>query len=272
MNDRDSQDSLRILSYNIQTGVDTHYYRHYVTRGWKNWLPHRRQVPNLDKVAGLAGEYDIVGLQEVDSGSLRSNFMDQTAYIAQQAGFPRWHRQINRDLGPIGQHSNGLLSRYHPLAVEEHKLPGNVPGRGALLALFGQPGNELAVCVVHLALGHRARKRQLDYIADLIRPYPYVVVMGDMNCSSNAPELTGLVGSTHLSEPTCNAASFPSWRPMRRLDHILVSESLIVKQAKVINFPLSDHLPVYVEVALPDGLGLKDYVPAYTQMQQQVAI
>lgn len=247
---------LRILSYNIQNGIDTCYFRHYVTRGWRNWLPHREQIPNLDKVAGLVGKYDIVGLQEVDSGSLRSNFMDQTAYIAQRAGFSGWYRQVNRDLGPLGQHSNGLLSRYTPLRVEEHKLPGNVPGRGALLALFGRPGNELAVCVVHLALGHWARKRQLSYIAGLIRPFTYAVVMGDMNCGCNAPELVDLVGSTQLRGPSCEDASFPSWRPMRRIDHILVSDNLEVVKAEVVNFPLSDHLPVHVEVKLPQALFL----------------
>ncbi|MBU0500710.1 MAG: endonuclease/exonuclease/phosphatase family protein [Gammaproteobacteria bacterium] len=257
MNGTEGVDNLlRILSYNIQSGVDTYFYRHYVTRGWRNWLPHRQQVPNLDKVAGLVGRYDIVGLQEVDSGSLRSNFMDQTAYIAQRAGFRGWHRQVNRDLGPLGQHSNGLLSRFSPLRVEEHRLPGNVPGRGALLALFGRPGNELAVCVVHLALGQWARKRQLRYVSDLIRPYAHVVVMGDMNCGCHAPELVDLVGSSHLREPTCEEASFPSWRPMRRIDHILVSDKLEVVRAEVVNFPLSDHLPVHVEVKLPADLAL----------------
>jgi len=247
---------LRILSYNIQSGVDTHYYRHYVTRGWRQWLPHRAQLANLNKVADLVGRYDIVGLQEVDSGSLRSNFMDQTAYIAERAGFPGWHRQVNRDLGPLGQHSNGLLSRYRPTLVEEHKLPGNLPGRGALLAVYGGPGRELAVCVVHPALGHWARRRQLNYIAGLIRPFPYAVVMGDMNCGCNSPELVSLVGSTRLRKPCCEGASFPSWRPLRRIDHILVSEGLEVLGAEVVDFPLSDHLPVHVRVRLPDEVTL----------------
>lgn len=253
------QDRLRLLSYNIQTGVDTHYYRHYVTRGWRNWLPNRAQLPNLNRVAQLVEDYDIVGLQEVDSGSLRSNFLDQTAYIAQRAGFHDWHRQVNRNLGPLGQHSNGLLSRFEALAVESHKLPGNVPGRGVMLALFGTQGRELAVCVAHLALGHRARKRQLAYIGNLIDPYPYAIVMGDLNCSCQAPELVDLIGSSRLSEPTCAGNSFPSWRPHRRIDHILVSDSLQVVHAEVVDFPQSDHLPICVEVKLPDDLKLKQH-------------
>ncbi|MBF0257053.1 MAG: EEP domain-containing protein [Gammaproteobacteria bacterium] len=237
-------DSLRLLSYNIQTGADSQRYRHYLTRGWRNWLPHREQMPNLDRVAELARHFDIVGLQEVDSGSLRSNFVDQTQYLASQAGFGDWHSQVNRNLGALGQHSNGLLSRFLPSRVEEHKLPGNLPGRGALLAVFGEPGAELAVCIVHLALGQGGRRRQLGYVSELV------------NCGYEAPELQRLLQQAGLQEPPCRQPSFPSWRPWRRIDHILVSNSLQVICAQVVDFPLSDHLPVSVEIALPLNLQL----------------
>jgi endonuclease/exonuclease/phosphatase family metal-dependent hydrolase len=252
---------LRLLSYNIQTGADSHRYRHYLTRGWRNWLPHRRQMPNLDRVAELARDYDLVGLQEVDSGSLRSNFVDQTQYLGQRAGFGCWHSQVNRNLGALGQHSNGLLSRFLPSRVEEHKLPGNLPGRGALLAIFGPSGKELAVCVVHLALGQGSRSRQLDYISQLVRPFPQAVVMGDMNCAYEAPELQRLLRDTGLRPPPCHAPSFPSWRPWRRIDHILVSQRLQVLSAQVLDFPLSDHLPVCVTIRLPEGLDLQRAYP-----------
>jgi endonuclease/exonuclease/phosphatase family metal-dependent hydrolase len=41
---------------------------------------------------------------------------------------------------------------------------------------------------------------------------------------------------------------------MRTLDHILVSESLKVKEARVLDYPLSDHLPISLQVVLPEGL------------------
>jgi endonuclease/exonuclease/phosphatase family metal-dependent hydrolase len=257
--DRSGPQPLRLLSFNIQTGVDTQFYRHYLTRSWRQWLPHGRQLPNLNQVAYLVSQYDIVGLQEVDSGSLRSNFLDQTEYIALKAGFSGWHSQVNRNLGPLGQHSNGLLSRFVPTQIQTHKLPGNLPGRGAMLAVFGESGEELAICVLHLALGRRARRQQLDYVTEMIQPYRYAVVMGDMNCSCQAPELVRLVDSAGLHEPTCEELSFPSWRPLRRIDHILVSDSLNVARAQVVNFPLSDHLPVFVELLLPRTLRLKRY-------------
>ncbi|MNV66015.1 hypothetical protein D3C71_1587440 [compost metagenome] len=49
-------------------------------------------------------------------------------------------------------------------------------------------------------------------------------------------------------------ATFPSWRPQRCLDHILLSPSLTLERVEVLAQPISDHLPVAVEIRLPDAL------------------
>ena len=245
---------LRLLSYNIQAGVDTQRYRQYLTQGWKQVLPHRERQLNLNRIAGMLHEYDVVGLQEVDSGSLRSGFLDQTEYLAHRAAFPFWYKQINRSLGKLAQHSNGVLSRMRPTRVSEHRLPG-LPGRGAILCQFG--GAEgLTVCILHLALGRRARLRQVHFLAELVQDLPYVVVMGDLNCSWDSPEMRLLTKRVDLRESACNKSTFPSWRPMRKIDHILVSSSLTVDNARVVDYPLSDHLPIGIDVLLPKGIKL----------------
>ena len=126
---------MRVLSYNIQSGIYTRHFGEYVTSSWKHVLPHRERVTNLDRIAGMLHGFDVVGLQEVDSGSLRSGFIDQTEYLAHRARFPYWYKQVNRSLGKIAQHSNGMLSRFRPAQISEYKLPG-LPGRGALLIEF----------------------------------------------------------------------------------------------------------------------------------------
>ena len=50
----------------------------------------------LPQLAQLAGQYDIVGLNESDPGSLRSGFTNQTHYLAERAGFGFWSHQPNR--------------------------------------------------------------------------------------------------------------------------------------------------------------------------------
>jgi len=252
---------LRLLSYNIQVGVGTRHFAQYLTHGWKHLLPHRERQENLDRIAALVHSFDLVGLQEVDAGSLRSGFVDQTAYLAHRAGFPYWFKQVNRSLGRFAQHSNGFLSHYRPTLVTEHKLPG-LPGRGAIIARFGDGGAGLMVCILHLALGRRARLRQLAYIGDLLQGACHVIVMGDLNCICESRELQLLMGRAGLHEHACDANTFPSWRPVRKLDHILVSDNLKVENARVVDYPLSDHLPIGVDVLLPAALELQRALPS----------
>jgi endonuclease/exonuclease/phosphatase family metal-dependent hydrolase len=244
---------LRLLSYNIQAGADTRRYHEYVTHSWKTLLPHRDQKQNLDHIAHLLKDFDLVGLQEVDSGSLRSGFIDQTEYLAQQAGFPYWFKQVNRRLGKLAQHSNGVLSRVLPSAIGEHRLPG-LPGRGAMLIEFETSDKPLGICIMHLALGRRARLRQLSYVSELVSHYSHLVLMGDFNCECGSQEFRYLLARTDLQSPPCDMMTFPSWRPNRRLDHILVSPSLRLAKAEVLNYAHSDHLPISVELVLPDEL------------------
>ncbi len=245
---------LRILSYNIQTGVDIQHYRHYVTHSWKHLLPHRGRQFNLNRIAILLREYDLVGLQEVDSGSLRSGFVDQTEYLAHRAGFPHWYKQVNRSLGKLAQHSNGLLSRQRPQKIVEVKLPG-LPGRGAILAYYGGV-NGVVVCILHLALGRRARMRQMEYVGEMLQDYRHVVVMGDLNCSCDSPEMQALMVRADLQESSCKLNTFPSWRPIRKLDHILVSSSLEMENPRVVDYPLSDHLPIGIDIVIPQEINL----------------
>ena len=254
--DFNSQESLsrpiKLLSYNIQVGINTQLYRHYITRGWQHVLPNSERVGNLDRIASLLPDFDLVALQEVDGGSLRTGFVNQAEYLALKGHFPYWYQQLNRNLGKIAQHSNGLLSRLKPLALEDHKLPGLIPGRGAIVAQFGLPDNPLIVVMMHLALSQRTRNIQLSYIRELIQDYKHVVLMGDMNTHAEQLLNDSPLKNTGLQAAHWGKNTFPSWRPKRSLDHILISSSLKVRQVGVLNVPISDHLPVAVEIEIPD--------------------
>ena len=248
----DEPKRLKLLSYNIQSGLSTRRYSEYVTRGWKHFLPVPSRMANLDGIAALLANYDIVALQEVDAGSLRSGFINQVKYLAERARFNHLSIQENRRVGMISQHSNALLSRVEPARVVEHKLPGLIPGRGALHATFGTGANALHVFILHLALGKLGRLRQIRYLAESIKAYRNVVVMGDLNCQSVCLEMKMLLRWTHLAEPLPPMHTFPSWRPTRQLDHILVSSSLTVHEVQVLSqHRFSDHLPIAMEIELP---------------------
>jgi endonuclease/exonuclease/phosphatase family metal-dependent hydrolase len=246
---------LRVLSYNVQAGIATQRFREYLTQGWRHVLPHPESRENLDRIAGVVRDFDVVGLQEVDAGSLRSGFVNQTEYLAHRAGFPFWYHQTNRDLGRLGQHSNGLLTRFRPTAVVEHKLPGRIPGRGVLLVRFGRGDAALVLLILHLSLGRRARLDQIAYLRDLLAGYDHAIVMGDLNCTARSAEVRRLLEGGVLRAPGEDIKTFPSWRPSLGLDHILVTPSLRIRAVDALGHRYSDHLPVAMDVVLPPGVG-----------------
>ncbi|MTW20287.1 endonuclease/exonuclease/phosphatase family protein [Allochromatium palmeri] len=249
---------LNLLSYNVQAGIESRQYSDYFVHSWKHLLPHPERLINLARIAPLLRQFDVVGLQEVDAGSLRSSYIDQTQYLAAQGAFPHWYRQINRNLAPFAQHSNGLLARPRPTCITEHRLPG-LPGRGVVVAEFVlDDGEVLAIGIVHLALGWNARRRQLDYLSQLAHTYPYLVLMGDFNCGCDSRQLRNMVSRSGMSGLDCELKTFPSWRPRHNLDHILVSSPITVVSARVVDYALSDHLPISMCIELPEGVCLAE--------------
>ena len=245
---------LRLLSFNIQVGIRTERYHHYLTRGCQHLLPHPGRAGNLQRIGALLGDYDLVALQEVDGGSLRSGYVNQVERLAELGAFPYWYQQLNRNLGRLAQHSNGVLSRLRPDQLEDHPLPGP-PGRGAVLLKFGEGADALVVINMHLALGPRTRTRQLAYVRELIDGSRHVVLMGDMNTHAIDLLQHSPLRDLGLVAPQIDA-TFPSWRPQRCLDHILLSPELVLERVAVLSQPISDHLPVAVDIRLPTGLNL----------------
>lgn len=258
-------DRLRLLSFNIQAGTSTARYRQYVTRSWRQVLPNQQRVVNLEAVADLAAGFDIVGLQEVDCGSLRSGFINQAKYISDHAGFDWWTHQPNRKVGVIAHAGNAVLSRFPPRHVDEHRLPGTIPGRGALILRFGTAPEALWVVVLHLALGRRARQQQLGYIAQMLTRHPNVVVMGDLNTGPDSRELREFQRLSGLTLPGVRPATFPSWQPRRAIDHILVSRSIEVLDYRALDSRISDHLPIAVELRLPASAGWQGHPDRHQQ-------
>ena len=252
----ESAQTIRLLSFNIQAGTSTARYHHYVTHSWRQVLPHSQRVENLDAIAEFAAPFDMVALQEADSGSLRSGYINQTRYLASHAGMPFWCHQSNRKVGTVAYAGNGFLSRFEPTVVEEHRLPGVIPGRGTLLVRYGNGFQGLDVAVVHLALGKRARAQQLKFLARELDSSRNLVVVGDFNTQADSPHVAEFCETMALRAPTRGMPSYPSWQPQRAIDHILVSEKLKTGVAEVYDVTFSDHCPIAIEIELPEGLHL----------------
>lgn len=246
--------TLKLVSFNIQAGIGSQKFGDYITGSWKHLVAHPRSVENIEQIAEVISHFDVVGLQEVDGGSLRSRNMNQLVRLASLGDFAFWHQQLNRNLGRLGQFSNGFLSRLQPYEVTDHRLPG-LPGRGAIVIKYGHPIQPLVVVVAHLALGEKIRNTQLAYLYRLLREHKYVVMMGDFNCRLehlDASPLSELGLATVMAD---NLNTYPSWAPDRHIDHILLSPGLASQHTRVLeDCRLSDHLPLATEIIVPDDV------------------
>ena len=255
MSDHSRRTTLKLLSYNIQVGIDTRRYSDYITRSWRHFLPYNKRQETLHAMSRFIKGYDIVALQEADGGSLRSSYVNQVSLLAQYAEFPHWHQQCTRNIGRIAQHSNGLLSKIPLNKIIEHKLPGVIPGRGAIEAHVGDGSEYLQLFVVHLALSYRVRKQQIAYLANQMKDQQYVILMGDFNCPYDEAVARFATHGITLHQPFHNnSPTYPSWKPVKQCDHILLSPGMVIKNYRILDESISDHLPVELEVLLPESI------------------
>lgn len=231
---------------------------------------HRRSSGETDRVAEVVRRHepDVLALQEVDVGRLRSGGLHQARELADRLGM-EWHFQaaLERDGGEYGI---ALLSR-HPMEVMRSARLPLLPDRsareprGAIWARIDVDGMPVQVVATHLGLTRRERHWQLD---DLLGPrwladprcLPPLVFLGDLNCVPGSGEYVRL--TTVLGDAVRSAlfrcrwrATLPSILPVVRVDHVLVSPDLPVRRARISRGPVlrraSDHLPVVVELDRP---------------------
>ena len=242
--------SLRLLSFNMQVGIQTSAYHQYLLKSWQHVLPNKRRQQSLTDIAAMLRGFDIVALQEADGGSFRSGQCNQVEHLADAAGFPYWYQQINRNLGGIARHSNGLLSRFPAARITNYPLPGLLPGRGLMVMQLGDMSSGLTIAVTHLALSRKAQFSQLDYLCNLVSDRPNLIIMGDLNQEASVLLQQSPLQQLNLHAPRV-LPTYPSWQPKRGLDHIFLSNSIRLLRTAVINQPHSDHLSIAAEIEWP---------------------
>jgi len=239
---------MRLLTYNIHIGAQPAGYGHYITRAWRHALPGRAMHATLDAIGDVMRDYDFVAIQEADAGSLRTRFVNQLEYLAKRGGFDHVDFTVNRDLRPVAMHAMGFLSRHKPAAIAKHRLPGRIPGRCALEVGLGPEAGGVSLLLAHLSLGHFDRHQQLDYLSALVKPGRPTVLLGDLNCEPDILRAHIALNDCGLCVPDDTPATFPSWKPRLRLDHILGTKNVGIARLEALPHLLSDHLGLAAEL------------------------
>jgi len=208
---------------------------------------------------------DVVALQEADGPSAWSGGFDHVSTLAELSGLPHAFRGEHNpfSLGSLDLSSGTALlartalrePRSHAFGETWRDTKGFVAATVESAAL-GQ--RAVDVVSIHLDfLAERVRRRQVEQRVERYRGRERpLVVLGDFNCEWSERRRCLALLRKELGLRAAEAtghATFPSWRPLVRLDWILVSEELDFAAYETLPDRLSDHLAVVADLHLRAG-------------------
>ncbi|MBB2695890.1 EEP domain-containing protein [Rhizobium phaseoli] len=236
--------SIKLLTYNVHSCIGN----------------DRKLDPGrIASVIAEAGA-DIVALQEVDVLRRRTGGIDQAHLIASllkmQAHF---HPALSI---AEEQYGDAIITALPTSAVKAGPLPSVGERRGALSVEVLVGDRKLLVVNTHLGLRGRERIRQMTTLLNsgwlrgaMEEPLP-CVLCGDFNAIPSSATYRLVARSlkdAQLGGKAAPRATFPSRYPLMRLDHIFITDDLVVKRAAVLQNRLtkvaSDHLPLFAEIS-----------------------
>jgi len=237
---------VRLLVYNIRYATGTGPAFHLPLPG-AGYLRSSRRV--LEQITNFirAEDPDLVGLIEVDTGSVRTGMLNQATYIADAIGHYTAHQckygtgSINQLVPIVRKQANALLAAPRVTGERFHYFDTGIKRLIIELEL-----DDVCVFLVHLSLKFRHRQYQLRTLHDLVvrSPKP-VIIAGDFNTFWGTHEIYLFMRASGLRSANAEGLhSFPSRRPRIELDFILVSAGIEVRGFRIPEVRFSDHRPL----------------------------
>ncbi len=190
---------------------------------------------------------DIVGLVEVDTGSMRSGRINQAVAISEALGHYSCYEckygesSVNQVLPILRKQANAFLASPKVTGERFHYFDTGIKRLIIELEL-----DEVAIFLVHLSLKYRHRQFQLRRLYELVKGSSKpVIIAGDFNAFWGEDETflfckaAGLRSANPEKLPT-----YPSNSPRQELDFILYSDGIEVTDFSIPTVELSDHLPL----------------------------
>jgi len=200
---------------------------------------------------------DVIALQEADGPSLWSGSFNHVAFIATNAKY----RYVAH-----GLHVSGLKIHYGTALVSNSPLQNpfsfvfspSLPtfSKGFIIATIAWPSHpEQLVDLVSIHLDYSRASVQKEQVAELVnylrqRKRP-VIIMGDFNLDwsrkkGSVYKQLQKIGYRAINTDKHNQVTFPGMQT--RLDWILVSDELIIKNEKILTDKVSDHYSIVATI------------------------
>lgn len=237
---------MRLLVYNIRYATGTGPAFHLPIPG-AGYLRSSQKV--LESITEFirSQEPDLVGLIEVDIGSIRTGMVNQAEHIAQRLGHYTAYEckygasSINQLMPIVRKQGNAILAAPHVTGERFHYFDTGIKRLIIELEL-----DDMCLFLVHLSLKYRQRQEQLRSLHDLIvHAKKPVIVAGDFNTFWGEHEIYLFMQAAGLrSANIASLPSYPSRWPRKELDFILYGEGIVPRGFDIPAVPLSDHLPL----------------------------
>ncbi|TKK89132.1 endonuclease [Herbidospora galbida] len=221
-----ARDEFTLITYNIRMGF-----------GLSGTL-------DLDEIADWAASKkpDVVLLSEVDRGWFLNGGHDDLDRIATRLGMhysfapaadELWGDAVLTNLPVRDIQSMPLITAGYPTGAQAQTVTVEVGGRpvGIVNTHLQEPGLQSAAL--------RA-----------VTPRT-AVLAGDLNLTPDDPALVTMMEKIGLTDPLKDFGdppTSPADDPVKRIDHVLLTEGLTAVSAEVPRVPFSDHLPVVVRI------------------------
>lgn len=239
---------MRLLSYNIHKGIGGRDRRY-----------------RLERIIGVieAENPDLICLQEVDRGLVRSGTHDQPRLLAEAFHAIGVLFQLNVHI-KSGGYGNLMLTRWPLLSHHQIglRLSQRKP-RGAQMAVIDTPEGPMQLVNWHLGLVEHERQWQVEHVLGhrLFRQGSNLptIIVGDTNDwrETLAHGAFHRHGFRQITAPRSRFRSFPAYLAVGSLDKAFARGPIEVRHAHIVRSALakvaSDHLPLVIDFHIDHG-------------------
>jgi endonuclease/exonuclease/phosphatase family metal-dependent hydrolase len=246
---------MRLLLYNIRYGVGFGSSLRWPVPGMAYLTGNRT---NLQRITDFikSQDPDVVGLVEVDTGSIRTRRINQAEAIARALGHYSVYQckygeaSLNQFLPIVRKQANAFLAAPRVHGERFHYFAKGIKRLTIELEL-----EECAIFLVHLSLKYRHRQEQLHALHDLvIAAKKPVIIAGDFNTFWGEHEIYLFMKATGLrSANSGSLPSYPSRAPRKELDFVLYGRGIDIRGFHIPKVEFSDHLPLVCDFVVNRG-------------------
>ncbi len=252
----------RLIVYNSEYGEGLLGHVLEYLKFWRYVFPPKEQNKQITE-ALKKYKPDILGIAEIDLGSIRYNHKNQAAFFSKElslkhiAAHSKYAKKsiLLNTIPILKKQGNAVFSKYPFDSVSYNEFTNSMK-RSIIHCTIKINKKKLNLLLIHLPLNYKARQKQFVQLMEMINQIKGpIILMGDFNTFRGKDEIKELLETTDLNYQYNRGKhqqkhTQPAFKPKRTLDYVLTSKEISVTNYKILPIELSDHLPVMIDFSI----------------------